>query len=495
MSQLYVLEKSAEFRTRLTRKLSDFVSSDDSPQDFIPHVDFKPVSAEELQYLSPPDIFVVGPQILMHELTELTRIKKIFPDVPLLVCTTKELENLSTIEQMARMGADATLPSHATAQDFLRILIHLAQKAPKASTGKLYIVDGGKGGVGVTSVAAALAETCAREGKRTLIVDGDSETQDLARFLQARPYVNENLQLLLEGQKPLSREFIEQCYVRVWSDNDDLFCMPAMPDHDAIFNAPSKVLRQFLLIFETLDQMFDTIIVDMGSLAGMFQRALYRAADGVVFVLNDDPASLYGSVERLAAIREVLPADAKLCVVDNAPTGGLSRKVLVREFGRAAHLESTHWSTESLPFCKQGRRWPGSGATLASLGSKAQLKSCDRLAADLGLIDEVPTDSLMERIFAAVARILKSFKKKRTVTEQVQALPAYEDNTQKLPNGLTPAFVHPLPPGSGAAPEQEPASSFEGSHPGVSGATDSSKEETKQDLQDIITPASFASIN
>lgn len=326
----------------------------------------------------------------------------------------------------------------------------------------------------------------------TLIIDGDSETQDLSRFLQARPYVNENLQLLLEGQKPLSKEFVEQCYVKVWQDNPHLFCMPAMPNHDAIFHAPSKVLRQFLLVFETLDQIFDTIIVDMGSMAGMFQRALYRSADGVVFVLNDDPASLYGSVERLSVIREVLQPDANVKVVDNAPRGGLSRRVLIREFSRAAQLNNEQWSSSSLHFSKQGMRWPGSGATLVSLGNKAQSRSCELLAGDLGIIETISEESAFERLFRTFRRFLYTLRKSKK-TKKLEARPATEvlPKTTKrpelpaAPEWISKANTESLTGGNAAS---GPTHSAQGAY---GNGTGSSKEEKAGgDLEGIVTPAS-----
>ena len=84
----------------------------------------------------------------------------------------------------------------------LHVQDHLDALASEAwSQAQLILVDAGKGGLCVTSVVAGLGDALAAHGKRVLTIDLDMETQDLSRFLQTRPFVNENLQLLLEEQR------------------------------------------------------------------------------------------------------------------------------------------------------------------------------------------------------------------------------------------------------------------------------------------------------
>lgn len=70
----------------------------------------------------------------------------------------------------ARLGAAVvTLPEGAG--DLAAVLAELASRRPRA--GRILCVVGGSGGVGASTLAAALAVTAARTGERTLLVDGD----------------------------------------------------------------------------------------------------------------------------------------------------------------------------------------------------------------------------------------------------------------------------------------------------------------------------------
>ncbi|MCB0333712.1 MAG: AAA family ATPase [Bdellovibrionales bacterium] len=387
MLHIYVLDTTAESRAKLLDRLHRYLDIEAKEIELIPRVNLKPIAREELQFHAAPDVCVLGPELVTGELTEIGKIRKVLPHTPLLVCTTPEIEGLAAIEQMARLGADDTLFSEAGPLEFLRKLVLLSRKAKPRESGKLVVVDSGKGGVGVTSISAALAESVAAQGNKTLLIDFDVETQDLSRFLQTRPFVNENLQLLFDCSRPLNQEYIEQCFVQVWEDEPNLYCMPPLAESDSLYAIGSNYPRTLLSILEFLDEMFDCIIVDAGGIRGALQKSLYRVADKVLFVLNNDPATLYGSVDKIGKVRDLLSPNASLVALENGSTGGLPRKILVEEFSRAARLNEENWFQESVIFSKQGTRWPGSGETLATSSKQGLSKVFRSLAEKLELCE------------------------------------------------------------------------------------------------------------
>ncbi len=235
---------------------------------------------------------------------------------------------------------------------------------------------GGKGGVGVTTIAAALADGFSAK-RSCALLDLDAETQDLSRFLQARPFLNENLQLLFDRARPITRETVEQCLITLWDRN--CVCIPPPPDSEALHDSNSGYSRTLLSFLEVLDSMYEFVIVDAGGARGSLLRSILRAADALLFVVNNDPASLYASVDRLAQYRSWLAPEAQLILVENAPLRrGLPHAFLLREFQSAAEL-STRDRFYTIPASPSGARWPASGGTLYSCSKRNVVRALQQL--------------------------------------------------------------------------------------------------------------------
>lgn len=384
MIRIVVVDRSADARSRIAHQLQHFLQTQDS--ELLPPISLVPLAPEELKFHSAPDVCVLGEELVRNELSEIASVRKLLPKSAILVRVDEALSSLSTVEQIARFGADDVISTRADGVAFLQKLLILARKAEKPRSGSLIVVESGKGGSGVTSVAAAVAETLLATGKRVLLVDFDCETQDLSRFLQARPFVNENLQSLLDRQRPLTNEFVQQATVQVWSDEPLLSCMAPPPESDALYDTAHGYSRTVLSMFEALDAMYDYVVVDIGSIRGPIARTLWRAADRVLFVLSNDPASLYACAEKVLRIRPLLAPAASLTVIENnVRPGGLSSTVLREEFMRAARVVDAEWSPEALPFQAEAGRWPGSGATLYSAGKGALRSALEQLVAHLSI--------------------------------------------------------------------------------------------------------------
>ena len=381
MLNIIVVDRSAGARTRLVSLLHQALEQRARHAEILPRVSIKPLSREELQFHQAPEICLIGEELISEELTEVARIRKLLPDTAIIVHTQKTIRDLGTIEQLARLGADDVLSAEVGTDELVKRIVLLSRKTPKNKTGQLIIVDSGKGGSGVTTIAAALGELLLAKDKRVVLLDGDTQTQDLSRFLQVRPFINENLALLFSKSRPVTQEFVDECAQPVWIDTQGFFCIPALPDSDDLFDPTRNHSKTLLGILEVLDSRFDVVIVDVGSFRGQLLRTLYRVADRVVFLVGNDPASLHASADKLNQISSWIDAETEITVVENAPTrSGLTEKLLRIEFSRAAKLDSSKWFSKPIPFCKQGQRWPGSGNTLASAGSGQILRVLRQLS-------------------------------------------------------------------------------------------------------------------
>ncbi len=435
MLKIVVLDTSAQSRNKLTDLVSKFLDSEGAYSGLIPRASIKPLSPNEIKFHAAPDICIVGEEIVSQELTELHSIRAALPDSALIVCTPASLQNLSSIQQLARLGADDTMSLSISAEDFLKKIILLNRKKRKESTGKLFVVDSGKGGLGVSSIAAALAEALLDSGKKVALIDLDFETQDLSRFLQVRPFVNENLQLLFNGNRPVTEEFVQECLIPVWRDEPNLVCMPPLGDSEELYDFRASYPRTLVAILEVLDSLFDCVVVDTGAARGNLLKTLYRLADHAIYLVNNDPATLYPAVDRVSRLRFQMSPEAKLHILENNTIkGGLSSKFLKEEFLNAASLTADDWICSPVPFSPSGSRWPASGLTLFSLGNSAVVKSLKNVLAATKIVNEQEEQGAFLSAIAKKSRtILPGNKSGRAFNT---GRPARELASQAAPRGL-----------------------------------------------------------
>lgn len=412
MLRLSVVDVSAESRSRLAREISTFQESGNPELSLLPPVSVHQYAPEEIKFHAAPDVCLIGQELISSDISAVGRIRKLLPDTPILVRIAASSDTLVLIEDLARLGADDVVTDKTDPRDFFKKVIMLCRRPKKGKGGNLVVVDSAKGGLGVTSLSAALAEVATMNGKKVAFIDFDLETQDASRFLQSRPYLNENLQMLLEKARPVTEESVKQCLTSVWEEDHGLFVMPPAPLHDESLDFSSEKARIYLSIFEVLDQLFDVVIVDVGCARGSLLKTLYRIADKVIILVGNDPACLYATVSKIGNIRPLLAPTANLYFIENSPTRyGLPKNVLVNEINIATKSSESNWISTSTPFCKLASRWPGSGDTMLSRGGRGIVKAITSAASTIGIIgDTVAQDSVTQSEWAIFDTISAKFK-------------------------------------------------------------------------------------
>ncbi len=405
MLKIFVVALSAADRTRLIDQIGTFLQPGQAEFEFVPQVSLRSLSVQELVFSAPPDVCVLGADLIQKDLLEVGRIKRRFPQAALIAELNEQLSSLAIIEQLGIYGVEDTFTAQTAALDFIRKLIILSKRKTEAASGRLILIDSAKGGLGSTSLTAALGESLYDLDKRVLLVDLDCETQDLSRFLRVAPFLNENLQALFEQSCPVTSESVQQCYQPVWRGEEDFACMA--PVSAEILNADSRKLNNRILValFEQLDSKFDFILVDTGSLTGSLLTTLYRIADQVLLVTDNDAASVYATAERLKRIRAHLAPAGKVVLLENrSHNHGVHSSVLKTEFTRVAQLTSEEWSPAALPFCRQANRWPGSGKTLFSQGERRIRRALEQICRTVLLSEVADTKA------GTLVRLAQKFK-------------------------------------------------------------------------------------
>lgn len=167
--------------------------------------------------------------------------------------------------------------------------------APRGARPQLIVVAGGKGGVGTTTVAVNLAVALARDGHRTVLVDGNlgaadaaalcgtREAYHIADVISGRRGVHEALQLGPAGVQVLPG---------AWATGHVTDCAPEAQD---------RLLRELA----RLGPHVDHVVLDAGNGPHRVVRRFCQAADQVLLVTSPDDASVMNAYAAIKLLRAV----------------------------------------------------------------------------------------------------------------------------------------------------------------------------------------------
>lgn len=150
---------------------------------------------------------------------------------------------------------------------------------------KIIVVTSGKGGVGKTTSAAAIATGLALRGKKTVVIDFDVGLRNLDLIMGCERRVVYDLVNVIQGEAGLNQALIRDKRV------DNLHILPASQTRDK----DALTLEGVEKVLDTLNKDFDFIICD--SPAGIergAQLAMYFA-DAAIVVTNPEVSSVRDS--------------------------------------------------------------------------------------------------------------------------------------------------------------------------------------------------------
>jgi len=454
MLRIAVVDVTAEARNRIARELSELQDCTISEVSLLPIISVQQLAPEEVKFHGSPDLLIVGDEIISNDVSIVGRLRSILPDTPIVARLRSEQETLVLIEDLARLGADDTITEKIDSISYIKKIILHCRRPKKNRTANLILFDSAKGGLGVTSLSAGFAEVAIDTGKTVALIDLDSETQDLSRFLQNRPFINENLELLIDGGRPISEEFVRQTLCAVWGEDENLYCMSpcALPEDGQGFSI--QQIRNFMSILEIVDSIFDVVIVDVAGVRGTLLKTLYRVADSVVITVGNDPACLYATIGRVKAVKKWLSPNSQFLFLENCPSkNGLPSNILREEINIATKSEGLNWFPKTIPYCSSANRWPGSGDTILSHGRRSLRSALKHNASTLGFGDAFNETTSPEQRYWAIFDILKD-KLSRRLPAPVSAA-ASVINQSSLGSKPLPLFNKPLGLRSRAATSRE----------------------------------------
>lgn len=150
---------------------------------------------------------------------------------------------------------------------------------------KIIVVTSGKGGVGKTTSAAAIATGLALRGNKTVVIDFDVGLRNLDLIMGCERRVVYDLINVIQGEAGLNQALIRD------KRTENLHILPASQTRDKEALTPEGVEK----VLETLSQEYDFIVCD--SPAGIehgAQLAMYFADEAIV-VTNPEVSSVRDS--------------------------------------------------------------------------------------------------------------------------------------------------------------------------------------------------------
>lgn len=362
MIELGLVDLSADSRRKLSALVEKWAWSGPDKRASLPRLSITLLAPEEIRFHGSLDVCIVGPEILACDAACITTIRSHLPGKILLCVLDAATYSFGMVEQLGRLGVDDILLDTASSDEFFRRLLLLQRRVGEKKKGRLHFVTSARGGVGATLCAAALAEGLVRGKKRVCIVDCDAFSQDVTRFLQVRPFLNEPLKLLIDQQRVVTSETIAECIRPVWSEGSGtLSCVPPPVAPDASIFASPQASRALAGVLDALRLQFDEVVVDASALLRVTQQALVGLADRVLFIMNRDASGAYANRQALVLLSGALAVDSKLIVVINhTGSAAASLTMLKRE---VVCVPGREIESITLPFSPKAARWACSGRT------------------------------------------------------------------------------------------------------------------------------------
>jgi MinD-like ATPase involved in chromosome partitioning or flagellar assembly len=361
MIELGIVDLSADGRRRLSSLIERWSWKAPDSRVSVPRLSLHLLSPEEVRFHGSLDVCVVGPELVGCDAAFVNNLRQQIPDKILLCVLDSRTYSFGLVEQLGRLGVDDVLVDTATSDEFFRRILLLQRRVKNKKRGRLAVIDAARGGVGRTFLTAALAEGWFSKGQRVCIVDCDVVSQDLTRFLQVRPHVNESLRLLVDQQRVVTSETVTECVRPVWLDEPRFACVaPAAGGDETLFAAP-HVQRGFIAVIEALLLQYDRVVVDTSGLIRPACNALFQVCDDLFFVVNRDASAAYANRQALSLIAGFLRPDAQLMTVLNDNGVGSASVSLLKD--QVVVIAGRPMSYVTVPRCAQAAAWVCSGST------------------------------------------------------------------------------------------------------------------------------------
>lgn len=395
--KLLIIDINTEAQAFCAKRVESFSQNDRET------LDLKVKLVNDREYtdrVSEADVVILGSGLGERATTVARHCHSIAPWVHIIMFVTDEAYGGGAFRAAHSVGVRKVFPDSSSPLDFLQDLVAIHaefRREGRTREGKVVAVAHAKGGVGATTVAAALAEVSSVFGKRTLLWDLDVETRDLSRSLTVSGVEAKVVSAWVNGTREISRESLKDALIPISSDVSVLMPPDRMAESmDLVCHTDGMGIAQ--RVVELSRNLFDVIIVDTAGRMGPAVGSVLRSADVVLLVIDDTILGLSAVDLYLSFIKTLVGSTDRILFVVNPFSGALlSVSQIASEFESAHHLGPEPWRLPLLPNDSKGSLWPGSGKTLYSMGQKQTRTTLEQIAKEIGLVTENATAGMTSR--------------------------------------------------------------------------------------------------
>lgn len=386
--RVLIVDNSTETQAACAKRIEGFAKSDKEMLD----LKVRLVNDREfLARLSEADVVIFGAGISDQAVSLARQARAEAPWIQIVMFVGDKEYGGGAFRSAHSVGVRKVFPDSAGSLDLLQELVAINadfRKEGRTYEGRIVVVLHAKGGVGATSVAAALGEVCSGYARRTMMWDLDVETKDLSRALAASGPEAKIVSGWVNGSRDINRETFRDALIPIAGDVSIL----TPPDRfaesmDLVCHADGMEIAQ--RIVELSKVLFDVVIIDTAGRMGPAVGGLLRSADTVLLVTDDSELGLT-AVDLLLTSAKVLMGgtDRLRFLINPSSEKPVDFKQISADLEAVHNLSELAWSLPVLPFDPKASTWPGSGSTLYSSGNKGLKQAFDEIARRLMLVEQ-----------------------------------------------------------------------------------------------------------
>ncbi len=315
------------------------------------------------------DVVAIGPNLPFEELFSYCRdLRSKYPQLPVMLFISDENYSVDLLRRLERFEVEIFAVNDPSAR-VVHYLVSLSEVPKSVGRGKLVVVSGVKGGVGVSSIVSGLGHAAQALGQSVVIVDL-SVNHSLGVFLGLDRLRSSDLATALVENLPITDELLEMCVVSAANGLDLLLPPAGGSETRELWLRSVERFELSLEVFERLQDRYSVVLVDTAGVDGLLPYALNVRADTRLLVAANDPASvclLYKSFDEISAY----PGAGETAILVNMLA---ERSLTFADVCEACKIRSPKHSdsilAQAVRFDSAARFWMGTGNSFYTEGGR-----------------------------------------------------------------------------------------------------------------------------
>lgn len=380
--KILVVDSTTESQAQIAAKIDEIDQGDLDALDVTVNLSG---TSEYKTRLAEADVLILGPMLGDQAKVLAQEVNDAQPHVEIIMLVSDEAYWKGAYRVSSYVRVRKVITESTPAIDIFQELVNIHQDfcvKGRSTRGHVLVTLQAKGGVGTSSICAALGELCGNMNQHTLLWDLDIESSDLSRSLLADSFSSEVVKEWIEGSTSVTRDNFKRALASL-SNTVSILSPPAyMPAAIDMVGHPDGVAVVNRLV-DLARFTHDTIIVDTAGRMGPATGSLILSADTVLVVVDDTLLGLAAAHRFIDYLKQILPNTDRVRILCSGVK--LSPAEIADKLDPGRELSPKAWSLPAIPFESAASKWPGMGKTLYSVGSKNTRRAFEEVVSKLGL--------------------------------------------------------------------------------------------------------------